>query len=78
MIEVPDTHNLECKRMRNLRLAGKVSIMTGSGQGIGLATAQKLSREESTVVCGDIRQTLVDDAVAPYGAVSKVTRGMTV
>lgn len=71
-------HNLECKRMSNLKLAGKVSIMTGTGQGNGLATAQKLTREGSTVVCGDFRLTLVDDATASDGAVAKVSCGMTV
>ena len=46
------------------RLAGKVSIITGGAQGIGLATALKFSREGATVVVCDIRQAAVDAAVA--------------
>ena len=45
------------------RLAGKVSIITGGAQGIGLATALKFSREGATVVVCDIRQAAVDAAV---------------
>ena len=46
------------------RLAGKVSIITGGAQGIGLATALKFSREGATVVVCDIRQAALDAAVA--------------
>ena len=46
------------------RLAGKVSIITGGAQGIGLATALKFSREGAIVVVCDIRQAAVDAAVA--------------
>jgi 3-oxoacyl-[acyl-carrier protein] reductase len=46
------------------RLAGKVSIITGGAQGIGLATALKFSREGAIVLVCDIRQAAVDAAVA--------------
>ncbi len=46
------------------RLAGKVGIITGGAQGIGLATALKFSHEGATVVVCDVRQAAVDAAVA--------------
>lgn len=46
------------------RLPGKVSLITGAGQGIGLATALKFAREGATVVVADVRQAQVDAAVA--------------
>jgi 3-oxoacyl-[acyl-carrier protein] reductase len=46
------------------RLAGKVSIITGAAQGIGLATALKFAREGAQVVVCDVRQAAVDQAVA--------------
>jgi len=45
------------------RLEGKVSIITGAAQGIGLATALKFAREGATVIVCDMRQAAVDDAV---------------
>ena len=46
------------------RLEGKVSIITGAGQGIGLATALKFAQEGAVVVVCDLRQDAVDAAVA--------------
>ncbi len=46
------------------RLEGKVSIITGAAQGIGLATALKFAREGATVIVCDIRRDAVDAAVA--------------
>ena len=46
------------------RLTGKISIITGAAQGIGLATACKFAQEGATVVVCDIRQGQVDEAVA--------------
>jgi 3-oxoacyl-[acyl-carrier protein] reductase len=45
------------------RLEGKVSLITGAAQGIGLATALKFAREGAIVVVCDMRQAGVDDAV---------------
>lgn len=46
------------------RLTGKVSIITGAAQGIGLATALKFAVEGATVVACDVKQAAVDTAVA--------------
>ncbi len=46
------------------RLEGKVSIITGAAQGIGLATALKFAQEGAIVVVCDLRQDAVDAAVA--------------
>ena len=47
----------------SLRLFGKVSLITGAAQGIGLATALKFAREGATVIVCDIKQAGVDGAV---------------
>ena len=44
------------------RLAGKVSLITGAAQGIGLATALKFAREGAIVVLCDLQQAAVDAA----------------
>lgn len=36
------------------RLAGKVSVITGAGSGIGLATARRFAAEGAKVVCADV------------------------
>tara|TARA_E500000178_G_C16895363_1_gene695491 strand:- start:279 stop:608 length:330 start_codon:yes stop_codon:yes gene_type:complete len=36
------------------KLKGKVAIVTGSGSGIGIATAIQFARPEARVVCADI------------------------
>ena len=41
------------------RLAGKVAIITGAASGIGLATAERLSREGASVVLADNQAGLV-------------------
>jgi 3-oxoacyl-[acyl-carrier protein] reductase len=46
-----------------MRLADKVSIITGAGQGIGLATARKFAREGARVAVCDINGEAVDEAV---------------
>jgi 3-oxoacyl-[acyl-carrier protein] reductase len=46
-----------------MRLTGKVSIITGAGQGIGQATALKFAKEGAKVAVCDINMTAVDDTV---------------
>ena len=64
--------------MSSPRLAGKVSIITGSGQGIGLATALKFAREGAVVVVCDVRQAQVDAAVAQCKALGAQALGLVV
>ena len=45
------------------RLEGKISLITGAAQGIGLATALKFAAEGATVIVCDVKQSAVDDAV---------------
>ncbi|MFM8511929.1 MAG: 3-oxoacyl-ACP reductase FabG [Betaproteobacteria bacterium] len=47
-----------------MKLLDKVCIITGAGQGIGLATASRFAAEGALVVVCDLRQADVDAAVA--------------
>lgn len=51
-----------------MRLKGKVSIITGSGQSIGQATAVKFAAEGARVVVCDINSAAVEDTVAKIKA----------
>ncbi len=64
--------------MSKPRLAGKVSIITGAGQGIGLATALKFAAEGATVVACDIRQAQVDAAAEQCRAFGVPALGLVV
>ena len=46
-----------------MRLRGKVSIITGGGQGIGLATARKFAAEGAIVAVADVKREQVEQAV---------------
>ena len=60
------------------RLAGKVSIITGAAQGIGLATALKFAHEGAIVVLCDVKQTAVDAAVSQCQAMGAQAIGFVV
>jgi 3-oxoacyl-[acyl-carrier protein] reductase len=46
------------------RLEHKVSLITGAGQGIGLASALKFAQEGAIVIVCDVKQSAIDAAVA--------------
>jgi 3-oxoacyl-[acyl-carrier protein] reductase len=57
------------------RLHGKVSIITGAAQGIGLATALKFAQEGAVVIVCDVKQAAVDAAVSQCQAIGAQAQG---
>jgi 3-oxoacyl-[acyl-carrier protein] reductase len=57
------------------RLQGKVSIITGAAQGIGLATALKFTQEGAVVIVCDVKQAAVDAAVSQCQAIGAQAQG---
>jgi NAD(P)-dependent dehydrogenase (short-subunit alcohol dehydrogenase family) len=53
---------------RDLRIAGKVAVVTGAGRGIGLAAARLLACWGAAVVVADIDAEAAAAAVANIGA----------
>jgi len=65
----------------NQRLQGRVAIITGAAQGIGLATARKFLDEGATVVAWDIGKASLDVALTSLsgrGAISAMLVDVTV
>lgn len=60
------------------RLAGKVSLITGAAQGIGLATALKFAQEGAIIIVCDVKQAGVDDAVKQCQAIGAQALGFVV
>jgi 3-oxoacyl-[acyl-carrier protein] reductase len=60
------------------RLAGKVSLITGAAQGIGLATALKFAHEGAIVIVCDVKQAAVDAAVTQCQATGAQAVGYVV
>ena len=52
--------------MANFDLTGKVALVTGGSYGIGFAIACGLAEAGATIVFNDLRQDLVDKALAAY------------
>ena len=50
-----------------MRFANKVAVVTGAGQGMGRAIAQRLAREGATVVAVDIKEEKVRETLAEVG-----------
>ena len=73
-----DSMNNTMNNLTAQRLTGKVSIITGAAQGIGLATALEFAKEGATVVVCDVRQSGVDDAVAQCQALGAQVAGWVV
>ena len=48
-------------------LSGRVALVTGSGQGIGLSLARGLASAGATIVLNDIVQDRLDGPLAPFG-----------
>ena len=59
------------------RLIGKVSLITGAAQGIGLATTKKFAQEGATVVICDVKAEAVNAAVAECQALGAQAEGHT-
>lgn len=49
-------------------LANKVAIVTGSGQGLGLAYAEELARQGAAVIINDVKEEVANAAVAAIEA----------
>jgi 3-oxoacyl-[acyl-carrier protein] reductase len=61
-----------------LRLQGKVCLITGAAQGIGLATALKFASEGAIVIVCDVKPTAVDAAVAQCQSLGAQAQGCVV
>jgi NAD(P)-dependent dehydrogenase (short-subunit alcohol dehydrogenase family) len=56
------------------RLAGKVTIVTGAGSGIGRATAIRFAEEGAQVTCLDLNRDAVEDTPWEIGEAAVAVR----
>lgn len=61
-----------------MRLNGKVSIITGGANGIGLATARKFAQEGAIVIVCDLKADQIDAAVTELQGMGAQARGFVV
>jgi len=61
-----------------MRLKGKVTVVTGGAQGIGLATVRRFLEEGAIVALADITPAAVARALEPLAAIGGQVRGFTV
>ncbi len=61
-----------------MKLAGKVSVITGAARGIGHATAMKFAREGAKVVVCDLDRNMVDTAVEDVRSAGGEAHGFVV
>ncbi len=61
----------ERERTGAMRHEGRVAVVTGAAQGIGLACARRLAHEGARVVMGDIQGGKVAEAAAALGATGR-------
>lgn len=59
------------------RLAGKICLVTGAAQGIGLAISKTYLREGATVIATDLQQDKLDSVFAGKGAVRTARMDVT-
>lgn len=63
--------------LEKFKLAGRVAVVTGGGQGIGFACAQALGEAGARVVVAEVRAERVEDAVARLKALGVDASGAT-
>ncbi len=57
------------------RLEGRVAVITGSGEGIGRAIAQRFAEEGANVLMAEINPDLGEAAAAELGAITETRLG---
>ena len=59
-----------------MRLEGKVAVVTGAGQGIGYAYAERFIREGARVVIAELREDRAADAATSLAALGLAIIGV--
>ena len=60
------------------RYAGRVALVTGSGSGIGRATARRLAAEGAAVACLDVTKDAIESVAAEINAESAEAGGQAI